>query len=113
MKSWKAVLAHELGHFKCKHVIKMLIGHSILSLISLAILGWLINEQWFYTGLRRSYRTKIACRRLTIIHSWFHQTFTFYAAVVPNFQRKFEFEADDFAASNAKASKMISGLVKL
>ena len=47
----EAVLAHELGHFKCKHVIKMLVASSVISFISFAILGWLINEPWFYTGL--------------------------------------------------------------
>jgi len=45
----EAVLAHELGHFKCKHVIKMLVATSIMTLISFAILGWLINQQWFFT----------------------------------------------------------------
>ncbi|MCK5356076.1 MAG: M48 family metallopeptidase, partial [Methyloprofundus sp.] len=47
----EAVLAHELGHFKRKHVIKMLVASSVMSLISLGILGWLINQQWFFTGL--------------------------------------------------------------
>jgi STE24 endopeptidase len=107
----EAVLAHELGHFKCKHVIKMLIATSILSLISLAILGWLINEQWFYTGLGVEQPSHAAALLLFILVS---STFTFFIQPVSAyFQRKFEFEADDFAANNAKASKMISGLVKL
>ena len=47
----ESVLAHELGHFKCKHVIKMLFATSIMRLISFAVLGWLINQTWFYNGL--------------------------------------------------------------
>jgi STE24 endopeptidase len=107
----EAVLAHELGHFKCKHVIKMLIATSIMALISFAILGWLINEPWFYSGLGVEQPSKAAALLLFMLVS---STFTFFMQPVSAyFQRKFEFEADDFAASNAKADKMISGLVKL
>jgi STE24 endopeptidase len=107
----EAVLAHELGHFKCKHVIKMLIATSLMSLISLAILGWLINEQWFYTGLGVQQPSNAAALLLFMLVS---PVFTFFMQpVMAYFQRKFEFEADDFASKNAQASKMISGLVKL
>lgn len=107
----EAVLAHELGHFKCKHVIKMLIATSLMSLISLALLGWLINEQWFYTGLGVQQPSNAAALLLFTLVS---PVFTFFMQpVMAYFQRKFEFEADDFASKNAQASKMISGLVKL
>ena len=107
----EAVLAHELGHFKCKHVIKMLIATSIMSLISLAILGWLINEPWFYSGLGVEQPSHAAALLLFLLVS---SSFTFFIQPISAyFQRKFEFEADDFAANNAKATKMISGLVKL
>ncbi|WP_442497195.1 M48 family metallopeptidase [Methylobacter sp. sgz302048] len=107
----EAVLAHELGHFKCKHVIKMLIATSLMSLISLAILGWLINEQWFYAGLGVQQPSNAAALLLFTLVS---PVFTFFMQpVMAYFQRKFEFEADDFASKNAQASKMISGLVKL
>ena len=107
----EAVLAHELGHFKCKHVIKMLIATAIMSLISLAILGWLINESWFYTGLGVQQPSHAAALLLFLMVS---SSFTFFMQPISAyFQRQFEFEADDFAANNAKAAKMISGLVKL
>jgi len=107
----EAVLAHELGHFKCKHVIKMLIATAIMSLISLAILGWLINQQWFFTGLGVEQPSNAAALLLFTLVS---PVFTlFMQPITAYFQRKFEFEADDFASKNAKASKMISGLVKL
>ncbi len=107
----EAVLAHELGHFKRKHVIKMLCATSVMSLISLAILGWLINQPWFFSGLGVAQPSNAAALLLfTLVSS----SFTFFMQpITAYFQRKFEFEADDFAANNAQASKMISGLVKL
>ncbi|MDD5461038.1 MAG: M48 family metallopeptidase [Methylococcales bacterium] len=107
----EAILAHELGHFKRKHVIKMLVATSIMSLISLAILGWLINQPWFYNGLGVTQPSNAAALLLFMLVS---SSFTFFIQPISAyFQRKFEFEADDFAAANAKAAKMISGLVKL
>jgi len=107
----EAVLAHELGHFKCKHVIKMLIATSIMSLISFAVLGWLISQAWFYNGLGVEQASNAAALLLFMLVS---SSFTFFMQPISAyFQRKFEFEADDFAANNAKATKMISALVKL
>lgn len=107
----EAVLAHELGHFKCKHVIKMLIATSIMSLISLAILGWLIDQSWFYNGLGVEQPSNAAALLLFMLVS---PAFTFFMQPISAyFQRKFEFEADSFAAEHAEAAKMISGLVKL
>jgi STE24 endopeptidase len=109
----EAVLAHELGHFKCKHVIKMLIATSIMSLLSLGILGWLIDQDWFYTGLGVALEQKSNATAL-LLFMLVSSSFTFFMQPLSAyFQRKFEFEADDFAANNAQASKMISGLVKL
>ncbi|MGR9086052.1 MAG: M48 family metallopeptidase [Gammaproteobacteria bacterium] len=107
----EAVLAHELGHFKCRHVIKMLAATSVMSLISLAILGWLIDQSWFYQGLGVEHPSNAAALLLFMLVS---PVFTvFLQPISAYFQRKFEFEADDFAAAHAKATKMISGLVKL
>jgi len=109
----EAVLAHELGHFKCKHVIKMLVATSIMTLISFAVLGLLIGQDWFYTGLGVDIAQKsnaVALLLFILVSS----SFTFFMQPISAyFQRKFEFEADDFAANNAQASKLISGLVKL
>jgi STE24 endopeptidase len=109
----EAVLAHELGHFKCKHVIKMLIASSIMTLISFGILGLLISQDWFYTGLGVDVAQKsnaVALLLFILVSS----SFTFFMQPISAyFQRQFEFEADDFAANHAQASKLISGLVKL
>jgi STE24 endopeptidase len=107
----EAILAHELGHFKCKHTIKMLIATAIMSLISFAILGWLIDQQWFYTGLGVKLPSHAAALLLFMLVS---SSFTFFMQPISAFfQRKFEFEADDFASSHAKAEKLVSALVKL
>ncbi len=109
----EAVLAHELGHFKRKHVIKMLVATSVMSLIGFGVLGWIIDQDWFYTGLGVAVEQKSNAAAL-LLFMLASSTFTFFMQPVSAyFQRKFEFEADDFAASNAKAEKMISGLVKL
>lgn len=107
----EAVLAHELGHFKRKHVIKMLIASAMMSLISLAILGWLISKNWFFTGLGVDVPSNATALLLFILVS--PAFTTFITPISAFFQRKFEFEADDFAAEHAQASKLISGLVKL
>ncbi|WP_305908189.1 M48 family metallopeptidase [Methylomarinum sp. Ch1-1] len=107
----EAVLAHELGHFKRKHVIKMLAASSVMTLISFAILGWLITQSWFFTGLGVEVQSNAAALLLFMLVS---PVFTiFLQPISAYFQRKFEFEADEFATRNAKAGKMISGLVKL
>jgi len=107
----EAVLAHELGHFKCKHVIKMLIASSIMTLISFALLGWLIIQDWFFEGLGVTTHSNAVALLLFMLVS---PVFTsFMQPISAYFQRKFEFEADDFATQHAQGSKMVSGLVKL
>jgi STE24 endopeptidase len=107
----EAVLAHELGHFKCKHTRKMLISSSIITLISFAILGWLINQDWFFSGLGVDTHSNAAALLLFMLVSPVFTTFM--TPISAYFQRKFEFEADSFAIENADGSKLISGLVKL
>lgn len=107
----EAVLAHELGHFKCKHVIKMLVSSSIISLLGFALLGWLIEQNWFFSGLGVSTDSNAVALLLFALIS---PVFTgFMQPISAYFQRKFEFEADAFASHHTKASKLISGLVKL
>lgn len=107
----EAVLAHELGHFKCKHVLKMLAASAVMTLISFAVLGWLITQDWFFDGLGVSTHSNAAALLLFMLVSPVFTTFM--QPISAYFQRKFEFEADDFATQHAQGSKMISGLVKL
>jgi STE24 endopeptidase len=107
----EAVLAHELGHFKRKHVIKMLIAGTALSLIGLAMLGWISRQDWFYSGLGVDSQSNAAALVLFVLVS---PVFTvFLRPVFAYFQRRHEFEADDFASMFAQPASLISALIKL
>jgi STE24 endopeptidase len=107
----EAVLAHELGHFKLKHVIKMLGASAVISLIGFAVLGWVSGEDWFYHGLGVAARSNAAALLLFLLAS---PVFTlFLQPLMAHFQRRYEFEADDFAAGHTQSSFLISALVKL
>lgn len=107
----EAVLAHELGHFKRRHVIKMLITSAAISLAGFALLGWLSQEDWFYRGLGVQEPSHAAALLLFIMAA---PVFTvFLKPVMAYFQRRYEFEADDFAATHTRSRDLISALVKL
>lgn len=107
----EAVLAHELGHFKHKHVLKRLISMAAMSLAALAILGWLIQQDWFFTGLGITQASTYSALMLFILIA---PVFSIYLRPISSFiMRKYEFEADDFAAHQSSASELIKALVKL
>jgi len=107
----EAVLAHELGHFKHKHITKQLIVMSVLMLGSLALLGWLKGQAWFYTGLGVD---SISTHMALIIFMLVLSVFSIYFQPVFSFlSRKNEFEADAFAAKQSNADDLIHALVKL
>jgi len=107
----EAVLAHELGHFKRKHVQKRMVVMAIFSLAGLALLGWLMQQLWFYQGLGVNQPSVHAALMLFLIVA---PVFGFFMQPVAAwFSRKDEFEADDYAAQQADASAMIRALVKL
>jgi STE24 endopeptidase len=107
----EAVLAHELGHFKRRHVLKMLMASAVLTLIGFALLGWLSGEDWFYRGLGVETRSNAVALLLFMLVT---PVFTvFLQPIMAYFQRRHEFEADDFAAGHTGAAYLISALVKL
>ena len=107
----EAVLAHELGHFKCNHIKKRMVVMGAISLIGLAILGWLIKLPWFYEGLGISTPSNYMALLLFVMIS---PAFTFFLQPIFSFtSRKHEFEADDFAAGQAQAEHLIHALVSL
>ncbi len=106
-----AILAHELGHFYHKHIIKRMLNSSIISLILLAILGFLINKTWFYHGLGVLNPSNYTALVLFMITA---PVFSFFISPIFNhISRKHEFQADTFAAKQTKAEYLISALVKL
>ncbi len=107
----EAVLAHELGHFKCNHIKKRISVLGSVFLIGLAILGWLINETWFYNGLGVEQASTYMALILFLIVS---PAFTFFLQPLFSFiSRQHEFEADAFAASQAQTDHLITALVSL
>ncbi len=107
----EAVLAHELGHFKRRHVIKMLITSSAITLAGFAVLGWVSQESWFYRGLGLEEASPAGALLLFMLVA---PVFTvFLKPLIAHFQRRYEFEADDFAASHTQARDLVSALVKL
>lgn len=107
----EAVLAHELGHFKCKHVTKQLAVSAALTLAGFALLGWLAGQPWFYHGLGVSLANEATALMLFLIAMPVFMVFIKPLASAA--QRRFEFEADDFAANTAEAESLILALVKL
>jgi STE24 endopeptidase len=109
----EAVLAHELGHFKLRHVLKRTAWFGAGSLVLLALLGWLVDMPWFYAGLgvpgqAPRYGVALVLFMLTL------PVFTFLVSPIASlYSRRHEFEADHYAAQNASAAALVAALVKL
>ena len=107
----EAVLAHELGHFKHHHVIKRIAMMFFVSFLGLALLGWLMNQAWFYNGLGVTETSNYMALILFLLVS---PVFLFLLRpLMASYSRKNEFEADDYAAKHADANKLVDALVKL
>jgi STE24 endopeptidase len=107
----EAVLAHELGHFKHHHVIKRIAMMFFVSFLGLALLGWLMNQPWFYSGLGVSQMSNYMALVLFLLVS---PVFLFILRpIMASYSRKNEFEADSYAAKHANAQYLIEALVKL
>ena len=107
----EAVLAHELGHFKLRHVLKRLIWLFLTSLGFLALLGYVIQEGWFYSSLHVTTPSMaLALILFFIVVPYFSFALQPLLAM---YSRKHEFEADQYAVSKASARDLIAALVKL
>ncbi len=111
----EAVLAHELGHFKLKHITKRLALMLIGSLVFFSALGWLAGKTWFYQGLGVEPMLGASNDGLALI---------LFILILPvillplsplsnALSRKHEFEADAYAAGQSQRSELINALVKL
>ncbi|KQW69957.1 MULTISPECIES: M48 family metallopeptidase [unclassified Methylibium] len=111
----EAVLAHELGHFKHRHVTKRIVAMFALSLAGFALLGWLSQQVWFYAGLgvRPSLDAPNDALAL-LLFLLVGPVFSFF--VTPLFaglSRRHEFEADAYACAQTSARDLGGALLKL
>lgn len=111
----EAVLAHELGHFKHRHVVKRIASTFAMSLGFLWLLSMLMQADWFYQGLGVHPSTGQAHTALALLLFFMVMpVFSFFITpVMSAFSRRHEFEADAYAAKQTRASDLISALVKL
>lgn len=107
----EAVLAHELGHFKHRHIVKRIGLMFVLSLLMLAVLAWVKEADWFYAGLGVANQTDATALALFFLAL---PVFLFPATPFMSlYSRKHEFEADAFAARQTEPGHLISALVRL
>ena len=111
----EAVLAHELGHFKHQHIVKMMAMSFATTLAGLALLGWLVQQAWFFTGLgvvpsMTSSNSALALVLFMLVVP----VFSFFLAPLTSWRsRQQEFEADAYAARQTPAAHLVSALLKL
>jgi STE24 endopeptidase len=109
----EAVLAHELGHFKHHHVIKRIAMLFAVSFLGLAVLGWLSQQTWFFTGLGIQ-EVSISGYMALILFLLVSPVFLFVLRpIMASYSRKNEFEADAYAATHSSAKHLVEALVKL
>lgn len=107
----EAVLAHELGHFRLNHIRKRMLVSFTLALGGLAILGWLALQPWFYVALGVTTPSVwIALLLFVLVTPAFTYFFTPMSSLL---SRRHEFEADEYAAAQSDADRLVDALVKL
>jgi len=107
----EAVLAHELGHFSHRHVLKRMVLMFAASLIFFALLGHLITQDWFFTALNvHSQSTAMALTLFSMVVPAF--TFALHP-LTSLYSRRHEYEADAYAAQHASARDLVQALVSL
>ena len=111
----EAVLAHELGHFKHKHVIKRIVTLFAMSLVGFALLGWLATQAWFFTGLGVLPNLSAANDALALLlFMLVVPVFSFFISpVMARSSRRHEFEADAYAMAQTNGSDLATALLKL
>lgn len=107
----EAVLAHELGHFKHRHIMQRIAVFAVISLMLFACLGWLAQQPAFFHGLGVNAQSEALA---LILFSLVLPVVTFPLTPLMSFwSRRHEFQADAYAVAHAQAQDLVSALVKL
>ncbi|MGB8274900.1 MAG: M48 family metallopeptidase [Alphaproteobacteria bacterium] len=107
----EAVLAHEIGHYRLRHVQKMLAASALVTFAGWALLGLLARSEWFFSGLGVSAASPYMALLLFVMVG---PVFAIYLRPLVSFvSRRFEFQADDYAAEFSDAAALTAGLKKL
>ncbi len=112
----EAVLAHELGHFKLKHIIKRVVPSLILALPVFWLIAYLTNQPWFFQGLGMTIELNQQTHygAALVLFMIAAPVFSFFLSPLAGLlSRKHEFEADQFAAKHSSAQQLVNALVKL
>jgi STE24 endopeptidase len=111
----EAVLAHELGHFKHKHVMRRMLLMFAASLVGFALLGWLSGQAWFYTGLgvRPNLDAPNSALALLLFVLVVPVFVYFVSPLLARWSRRHEFEADAYACAQASGHDLAAALLKL
>jgi STE24 endopeptidase len=111
----EAVLAHELGHFKHRHIVKRMVTMFALSLAGFALLGWVSSQSWFYAGLGVQPNMAAPNNALALLLFMLAvPVFGFFVAPLSaRMSRKHEFEADAYAVAQTSGADLAAALLKL
>ena len=110
-----AVLAHELGHFKHRHLSRRMLLLFATSLLAFAMLGWLANQSWFYAGLGVAPNLGAPNDALALLLFMISAPLLsfFIAPVFSAMSRRDEFEADAYAVAHTSGQDLATALLKL
>jgi STE24 endopeptidase len=107
----ESVLAHELAHFKLRHIPQRLVVGAIMSLAGFGLLGWLAGQDWFYAALGVPVRSDAAALLLFLLVT---PAFTWVTSpILAAWSRRHEYQADAFAAKHSDARALADALVTM
>ncbi len=107
----EAVLAHELGHFKHRHVVQRMVLSLLLSLAGFALLGWLGQQPWLFSAFNIDTPSHgVLLLLFMLLLPWF----TFWLTPLMNLlSRRHEFQADDYACDHSDGAELASALITM
>jgi STE24 endopeptidase len=114
----ESVLAHEIGHYKKRHVIKLLSVSSAGVFVGFAAIAWLAREDWFYRAFGFEHHKGFSAANVVpamLLFGLLAGTISFwFSPLIHIWSRRFEYEADAFARATMEgAQSLIEALRKL